>query len=242
MKNITINQSIGILSMTGQYMLVIIAAILLGKGIWWLANPLGYDTYDNILNRNFDSSKLAQTIINRAPFGLVTEEKAPVPTIADQIKVVGVYAGGPQNSVAFLTINGKNSIAVIGDTVLDGKIKAINPTGVVFFSQNQDVAINLSAASGSNSSTTANASPSHSTGSSSTNNNSNSYIPSSGSNAANNQSQSDNNHQNQTQNSAADSNTGNDNDSIAEKRRKMIEAFQKQNSAGSDNANNGQSN
>lgn len=237
MKNITINQSIGILGMTSQYILVIVAAILLGKAIWWLANPLGYDTYDNILSHNPDSSKLAQTIINRAPFGLVTEEKAPVPTIADQIKVVGVYAGGPQNSIAFLTVSGKSSIAVIGDTILDSKIKAITPHGVIFFSQNQDIAINLSTASGSS---TTNTNPSHPTGSNSTNNNS--YIPGSGNSTTGNQSQIDNNHQNQAQNSISDSNAGNDNDSIAEKRRKMIEAFQKQNSGGNDNANNGQSN
>lgn len=209
---------------------------MLGKSVWWLANPLGYDTYSNIVSRNFDSSKLAQTIINRAPFGVVTEEKAPVPTIAEQIKVVGVYAAGLNNSVAFITVNGKNSIAVIGDTVLDAKVKAITPDGVIFLSGKQDVTINLSSS---------NATPN--TNNTSNNNHQNSgsagYIPSTAPNNSSNQDaqnhSSTNQPANNNENNAAQ---GSDNDSIADKRRKMIEAFQKQNAGGNgnDNNNNGQ--
>lgn len=210
---------------------------MLGKSIWWLANPLGYDTYSNIVSRNFDSSKLAQTIINRAPFGVVTEEKAPVPTIAEQIKVVGVYAAGPNNSIAFITVSGKNSIATIGDTVLDAKVKAITPDGVIFLSGNQDVTINLSSS---------NATPNTSNTSSNNHQNSGSagYIPNAApSNSNNNQDTQNHGNTNQPANNNENNATqGNDNDSIADKRRKMIEAFQKQNAGGNnnDNSNNGQ--
>jgi len=236
MKNITINQAIGILSVVIQFTLVIFTATLLSQGLWWVANPLGYDTYDNISSKSLDSAKLAQTIINRAPFGIISQEKAPVPTIADQIKVVGVYAAGPNNSIAFITTNGKNSIAAIGDTVLDSKVKAITPNGVIFRSQNQDVTINLSSASSSASS--GNHNDSHAPAPAANNTNNNSYIPSSNNNNNNSQAA----QQGQPQANANDNGSDNDNDSIADKRRKMIEAFQKQNSTGNDNANNGQQN
>lgn len=237
MKNITINQTINLLSAAAIYLIIISAGVMLGKSIWWLANPLGYDTYSNIVNRNFDSSKLAQTIINRAPFGVVTEEKAPVPTIAEQIKVVGVYAAGPNNSIAFITVSGKNSIATIGDTVLDAKVKAITPDGVIFLSGKQDVTINLSSS---------NATPNTSNTSSNNHQNSGSagYIPNAApSNSNNNQDTQNHGNTNQPANNNENNATqGNDNDSIADKRRKMIEAFQKQNAGGSnnDNSNNGQ--
>ncbi len=237
MKNITINQTINLLSAAAIYLIIISAGVMLGKSIWWLANPLGYDTYSNIVNRNFDSSKLAQTIINRAPFGVVTEEKAPVPTIAEQIKVVGVYAAGPNNSIAFITVSGKNSIATIGDTVLDAKVKAITPDGVIFLSGKQDVTINLSSS---------NATPNTSNTSSNNHQNSGSagYIPNAApSNSNNNQDMQNHGNTNQPANNNENNATqGNDNDSIADKRRKMIEAFQKQNAGGNnnDNSNNGQ--
>lgn len=237
MKNITINQTINLLSAAAIYLIIISAGVMLGKSIWWLANPLGYDTYSNIVNRNFDSSKLAQTIINRAPFGVVTEEKAPVPTIAEQIKVVGVYAAGPNNSIAFITVSGKNSIATIGDTVLDAKVKAITPDGVIFLSGKQDVTINLSSS---------NATPNTSNTSSNNHQNSGSagYIPNAApSNSNNNQDTQNHGNTNQPANNNENNATqGNDNDSIADKRRKMIEAFQKQNAGGNnnDNSNNGQ--
>lgn len=237
MKNITINQTINLLSAAAIYLIIISAGVMLGKSIWWLANPLGYDTYSNIVSRNFDSSKLAQTIINRAPFGVVTEEKAPVPTIAEQIKVVGVYAAGPNNSIAFITVSGKNSIATIGDTVLDAKVKAITPDGVIFLSGKQDVTINLSSS---------NATPNTSNTSSNNHQNSGSagYIPNAApSNSNNNQDMQNHGNTNQPANNNENNATqGNDNDSIADKRRKMIEAFQKQNAGGNnnDNSNNGQ--
>lgn len=237
MKNITINQTINLLSAAAIYLIIISAGVMLGKSIWWLANPLGYDTYSNIVSRNFDSSKLAQTIINRAPFGVVTEEKAPVPTIAEQIKVVGVYAAGPNNSIAFITVSGKNSIATIGDTVLDAKVKAITPDGVIFLSGKQDVTINLSSS---------NATPNTSNTSSNNHQNSGSagYIPNAApSNSNNNQDTQNHGNTNQPANNNENNATqGNDNDSIADKRRKMIEAFQKQNAGGNnnDNSNNGQ--
>ncbi|TXI92323.1 MAG: hypothetical protein E6Q33_07105 [Neisseriales bacterium] len=237
MKNITINQTINLLSTTAIYLIMIFAGILFGKSVWWLANPLGYDTYNNIISRNFDSNKLAQTIINRAPFGMVTEEKAPVPTIAEQIKVVGVYAAGPNNSVAFITVNGKNSIAVIGDSVLEAKVKAIKPDGVVFLAEKQDVTINLTSSSASPNSPS---SSSGNNGHTQSPSGANGYIPSSSPPPSNNQNNS--NQQTSNDNSATSGNQANDSDSIAEKRRKMIEAFQKQNAGGNGDNNSGQQN
>lgn len=237
MKNITINQTINLLSTTAIYLIMIFAGILFGKSVWWLANPLGYDTYNNIISRNFDSNKLAQTIINRAPFGMITEEKAPVPTIAEQIKVVGVYAAGPNNSVAFITVNGKNSIAVIGDSVLEAKVKAIKPDGVVFLAEKQDVTINLTSSSASPNSPS---SSSGNNGHTQSPSGANGYIPSSSPPPSNNQSNS--NQQTSNDNSATSGNQANDSDSIAEKRRKMIEAFQKQNAGGNGDNNSGQQN
>ncbi len=237
MKNITINQTINLLSTTAIYLIMIFAGILFGKSVWWLANPLGYDTYNNIISRNFDSNKLAQTIINRAPFGMVTEEKAPVPTIAEQIKVIGVYAAGPNNSVAFITVNGKNSIAVIGDSVLEAKVKAIKPDGVVFLAEKQDVTINLTSSSASPNSPS---SSSGNNGHTQSPSGANGYIPSSSPPPSNNQNNS--NQQTSNDNSATSGNQANDSDSIAEKRRKMIEAFQKQNAGGNGDNNSGQQN
>ncbi len=238
MKNITINQTINLLSTTAIYLIMIFAGILFGKSVWWLANPLGYDTYNNIISRNFDSNKLAQTIINRAPFGMVTEEKAPVPTIAEQIKVVGVYAAGPNNSVAFITVNGKNSIAVIGDSVLEAKVKAIKPDGVVFLAEKQDVTINLTSSSASPNSPS---SSSGNNGHTQSPSGANGYIPSSSSPPPSNN-QNNSNQQTSNDNSATSGNQANDSDSIAEKRRKMIEAFQKQNAGGNGDNNSGQQN
>ena len=226
MKNININQTIRALSAALRVGTIIAIASLLAKICWWLMNPLGYDTIDSIASTYVKSDILAQDITNRAPFGVVTVEKAAVPTIADQVKVVGVYAAGPNNSIAFLQIDGKNSIAAIGESVLDATVKAISSNGVVLVEKGQSVTINLSSASG-NSANTPNTPTNGGDHSTST---ANSYIPqASNTNTANNN-QPSGNSSTANPSSTPPPPSGQDEDSIADKRRKMIEAFQKQNS------------
>ena len=226
MKNININQTIRALSAALRVGTIIAIASLLAKICWWLMNPLGYDTIDSIASTYVKSDILAQDITNRAPFGVVTVEKAAVPTIADQVKVVGVYAAGPNNSIAFLQISGKNSIAAIGESVLDATVKAISSNGVVLVQKGQSVTINLSSASGNSANT-----PSTSSNGGDHSNSASSYIP-----QANNTNTANNNQPNSNSPTTSPSSTpppppsGQDEDSIADKRRKMIEAFQKQNS------------
>ncbi len=224
MKNININQTIRALSAALRVGTIIAIASLLAKICWWLMNPLGYDTVDSIASTYVKSDVLAQDITNRAPFGVVTVEKAAVPTIADQVKVVGVYAAGPKNSIAFLQIDGKNSIAAIGENVLDATVKAINSDGIVLIQKGQSVTINLSSASGNSANT-----PSTPTGDHS--NSANSYIPqTNNTNTANNNQPAGSNSPTTSTSSTPPPPSGQDDDSIADKRRKMIEAFQKQNS------------
>ena len=217
MKTININQSIRILSVASRYGIVLATAILAGKICWWVANPLGYATLNNVSTRqNLKTpGSLASGIVNRAPFGVVTVVKAPPPSILEQVKVVGVYAAGPNNSVAFLQINNKHSIAVIGDDVEGAVLKEITSNGIVLYSESHNVTINIS---GGSNNTDSNGMPAQ-TSSHDFNQHNNSYTPNN-QNSVNNENNSNN---------AAD-NGGRDDDSIAEKRRKMIEAFQKQNS------------
>jgi type II secretory pathway component PulC len=227
MKNINVNQTIRALSITLRFATIVATASLLARICWWAMNPLGYDTVDSIANSYVKPDIVAQDITNRAPFGVVTVEKAPVPTIADKLKVVGVYAAGPKNSIAFIQIDGKNSIAAIGESVMDATVKAINSDGIVLVEKGQSVTINISSASGNNANTpgtsTNGREPSTSTA--------NSYIPQT--NSANNN-QSSPSAQNTSPSASTPPAAGQDDDSIADKRRKMIEAFQKQNSTNGD--------
>lgn len=228
MKNINVNQTIRALSTTLRVVTIIAIASLLARICWWLMNPLGYDTIDSIASSYVKPDIVAQDITNRAPFGVVTVEKAPVPTIADKLKVVGVYAAGPQNSIAFLQIDGKNSIAAIGESVMDATVKAINSDGIVLVEKGQSVTINISSASGNN----ANAPSTSTSGGDHSTSTANSYIPQANSanstNSANN-GQANSNAQNASPSASTPPPSGQDEDSIADKRRKMIEAFQKQN-------------
>ena len=231
MKNININQTIRGLSTALRVGTVIAIASLLAKICWWLINPLGYDTIDSIASTYVKSDILAQDITNRAPFGVVTVEKAPVPTIMDQVKVVGVYAAGPKNSIAFIQIDGKNSIAAIGESVMDATVKAINSDGIVLVEKGQSVTINLSSASGNSANT-----PSTPASGGEHSNSANSYIPQTNntSTANNNQPGGNNSTTASPSSTPPPTSSGQDDDSIADKRRKMIEAFQKQNSNNGD--------
>ena len=235
MKKISPNQLIVNTSRALRYLVFILTAILIAQIIWWFAKPIGYNSIENPALNTAKSQDFAQAIINRAAFGIYVEEHAAVPTI--NLKVIGVYAAGPDNSVAFLQVDDKHIIASIGDTVLEGKIKAITPTGIILTSQNQDVSIQIG---GSNA--MSNTPPSVSSAASTAQ--VNSFNNSNNSNV-------NNSHPNDSQptttppippaNNGTDGQPANANapnnpdETLAAKRQKMIQEFQQQNSTNNQN-------
>ena len=235
MKKISPNQLIVNTSRALRYLVFILTSILIAQIIWWFANPIGYNSIENPAINTAKSQDFAQAIINRAAFGIYVEEHAAVPTI--NLKVIGVYAAGPDNSVAFLQVDDKHLIASIGDTVLEGKIKAITPTGIILTSQNQDVSIQIG---GSNA--MSNTPPSVSSAASTAQ--VNSFNNSNNSNV-------NNSHPNDSQpttpppippaNNGTDGQPANANapnnpdETLAAKRQKMIQEFQQQNSTNNQN-------
>ncbi|MBX9866736.1 MAG: hypothetical protein K2Y14_07450 [Burkholderiales bacterium] len=235
MKKISPNQLIVNTSRALRYLVFILTSILIAQIIWWFANPIGYNSIENPAINTAKSQDFAQAIINRAAFGIYVEEHAAVPTI--NLKVIGVYAAGPDNSVAFLQVDDKHIIASIGDTVLEGKIKAITPTGIILTSQNQDVSIQIG---GSNA--MSNTPPSVSSAASTAQ--VNSFNNSNNSNV-------NNSHPNDSQpttpppippaNNGTDGQPANANapnnpdETLAAKRQKMIQEFQQQNSTNNQN-------
>lgn len=237
MKKINPNQLIINISKSLRYLSLVLIALLCSKIIWWVINPLGYTQVDNPALRSEKSQDFAQAIINRAAFGVYVEEHAATPTI--NIKVIGVYAAGPNNSVAFLQIDDKHVIASIGDKVLEGKIKAILPSGVIITTNNQDVSVSIG---GSNSmSNTLPATQAH-TGNSSTSQPAYNNTTQAVDNTSHNQNNDASPQSNQTATPSADAppntndnatnaaaNGNNSDDSLISKRQKMIQAFQQQN-------------
>ena len=237
MKKINPNQLIVNTSRALRYLVFILTSILLAQIIWWFIKPLGYNSIENPALNTAKSQDFAQAIINRAAFGIYVEEHAAVPTI--NLKVIGVYAAGPDNSVAFLQVDDKHIIASIGDTVLEGKLKAITPTGIILTSQNQDVNIQIG---GSNamSNTPSNAPQQTSTAPV------NSYTP-----PKSNNNNLDNGNPNDSQpagapntppaNNGTDGQPANANapnnpdETLTAKRQKMIQEFQQQNSTNNQN-------
>ena len=237
MKKISPNQLIVNTSRALLYLIFILTSILIAQIIWWFAKPIGYNSIENPALNTAKSQDFAQAIINRAAFGIYVEEHAAVPTI--NVKVIGVYAAGPDNSVAFLQVDDKHIIASIGDTVLEGKIKAITPTGIILTSQNQDISIQIG---GSNA--MSNTPPSVSSAASTAQ--VNSY-----GNSNNTNSNVNNAHPNDSQptppptippaNNGTDGQPANANapnnpdETLAAKRQKMIQEFQQQNSTNNQN-------
>lgn len=237
MKKISPNQLIVNTSRTLRYLVFILTSILLAQIIWWFIKPLGYNSIENPALNTAKSQDFAQAIINRAAFGVYVEEHAAVPTI--NLKVIGVYAAGPDNSVAFLQIDDKHIIAEIGDTVLEGKIKAITPTGIILTSQSQDVSIQIggsNAMSNTPSNTPPQASPvpvnSYNSPKGNSNNLDNGNPNDSQPTTPPNIPQVNNGTDTQPTNANAPNNPD---ETLAAKRQKMIQEFQQQNSTNNQN-------
>ncbi len=228
MKYPNINQIIASGSKLLHFFIIFFTAWGGAKICWWLIDPLGYNIPSNTYVSAQGSDGITLGITNRAPFGIIVvkKEEKSEPSIVSQVKVTGVYAGGAKNSIAFLLVNGKNSIAMVGESVLGATLTAVKQDGIILRLNNQDIAINVN---GSNTTNTAN-------------------TPITTSNNAApqpfTQPVADNNQQppsNQPPTAMAPNNSGGEGDSLADKRRKMIEAFQRQN-ANADNDNNGANN
>ncbi|MBX9867983.1 MAG: hypothetical protein K2Y14_13810 [Burkholderiales bacterium] len=237
MKKISPNQLIVNTSRALRYLVFILTSILIAQILWWFAKPIGYNSIENPVLNSAKSQDFAQAIINRAAFGVYVEERVAVPTI--NLKVIGVYAAGPDNSVAFLQVDDKHIIASIGDTVLEGKIKAITPTGIILTSQNQDVSIQIggsNAMSNTPSNTPPQASPAPVNSYNSPKGNSNNVE-----NGNPNDSQATMPPNTPPANNGTDGQPANANapnspdETLAAKRQKMIQEFQQQNSTNNQN-------
>lgn len=230
MKYPNINQTITNGSKLLHFLIIFLTAWGIAKVVWWLISPLGYNIPSNTYTNTQGSDGVALGITNRAPFGviIVKKEEKSEPSIVSQVKVTGVYAGGAKNSIAFLLINGKNSIAMVGESVLSATLTGVQQDGITLRLNNQNITINVD---GSNTSNTANT-PVASSGNS---------APAPFTPPAQQPDNSNNNGVNQPSTAMAPNNSGGDGDSLADKRRKMIEAFQRQN-ANADADNNSTNN
>ncbi|RTK98875.1 MAG: hypothetical protein EKK57_10815, partial [Proteobacteria bacterium] len=160
MRKININSLITTSCNTGTLIAQIGTVIACSSFVWWCVNPAQSNRLTNVAPYKVNTN-IAQGVINQAPFGIIVKktEVVNIPTIQEQVKVIGVYAAGVTNSIAFLTVETKNIIAKIGDKVLEGTITQILPSGVVINDGKQDVTIEISdsatpSGGGGNSSTT----------------------------------------------------------------------------------------
>lgn len=233
MKKINISNLITISCNLGGIASFVAIAIISSGFVWWAINPLHSNTLKNVPIEKSDNN-LAQGIINRAPFGTIVKkvEVVVAPTILDQVKVVGVYAAGVDNSIAFLQIEGKNSISKIGDKVLEGTLKNILPNGVVINDGKQDVTIEIS--SGNSTSNPAQSSSGNNHGHSYSDNNTQQQTQSNNTTSNSIQQSNDSSQGNSDNSSSQSSVTSNSSpkstDDMIAQRRKMIEQFQQQNS------------
>lgn len=221
MKRISINDIIK-LSVDGvSIVFIVLTLITAANFVWWVVKPSETNVLTNVAAQNIND-KLAQNIMNNAPFGIVQKKvESSAPVIADEVKVVGVYAGGEKNSIAFLLVNNKSEIAKIGDKIVSGTVKAILPNGIILTNNGIDRTIELSSGIASPNQPATNVIPNNTP-------HNEQYENRNEQNNTNTQNQNVNN----TQQSAAPSanNRGGMDDVVAQ-RRKMIEQFQQNNNS-----------
>lgn len=122
-------------------------AVLLGKFTWWLITPTLPDIYvEKITAHQFDNS--IKMIINRYPFGIVIVQKTedvPIPTIAEQITLTGVYASEEsKDSFAMIDYNNKSIVLRIGEVIADDAIlSAISAESITIIQGNNETSIKL---------------------------------------------------------------------------------------------------
>lgn len=217
---VTKKLNVGILTISQilHFVTILCFAVLLAKFIWWIINPSYNEAYVEKTRVNQKDSSV-KFIINRYPFGMVVAPKAAAaPAIATQVNLNGVYLDG-DNSMAFISYNGKAMVLKAGDAVTSGaELSKISLDSITVTQNNQDAIIKMS-----NGTTKANT------------NNGNSFSAPSvplqqtylrGEPGASSQDQSN------TQNSQAGSD-------LREERRKLIERFAKQDSNVTTDTNDG---
>ncbi len=212
------NKIIQHLSNTLKFSTWLLFAFTCTKITWWIIKPLGYNSIENPVLLSNNPNEYASSIANRAAFGVITTviESSNQPSLADQIKLMGVYAAGVNNSLAFIQVSGQPQNVQIGDSVLNGKIIAITPNSIIINLDGKNVVVEMSSGN-----STPNQPTSTTTQAIQTNNNISSL------------SNSDKDNQAATATSTAVNNSTQDNNdnSIADKRQKMIQAFQQQNNS-----------
>ena len=150
-----INLIILVLSQILNFVIILYFAVLLAKFVWWVINPSISDVYvekDSVMQ--FD--KISKYIINRYPFGVVVkhvEVKPKVLTIAEQIKLTGVYFNPPKDNIAFIEYNNVSKLLRVGDKIMDSDatIMAINMNSIVILENQESAVVNISQGSGATS-------------------------------------------------------------------------------------------
>lgn len=214
MIKVNTNKIIQQTSLITKFIVWIIIALICSKAIWWIINPTGYNIVENPALINNNANEYASSIANRAAFGMITttnDAPSNQPAFADQIKLIGVYAAGANNSMAFVQVSGQAKNVQIGDLILNGKVIAITPTSIVVNLDSKNITIEMSS------------------GSSTPNQPSSNSPTAQNNNALNPIVNSDKDSQNVTSpnNNSQDNNDNN----IADKRQKMIQEFQQQNNS-----------
>lgn len=145
MKNLTISDAINLSSNAVVIGITIVSISLLSSSIWWVINPNQMNHLTNVATYKTDD-KLTQSIVNKAPFGVITKKIEPqeaAPSIVDEVTLVGAYASSPANSIAFIQIGGKSSIVKIGDKILEDTVKAIHATEIILTDGKQDITLSM---------------------------------------------------------------------------------------------------
>ncbi len=144
MNSKNLNQNILIISQVLNLLIIIFSAVILAKFIWWIITPSINEVYlEKTTVNQFDNS--VKYVINRHPFGIMVENKAPIPSIIEKIKLSGVYQNTLKNSIAFFDIDSKHVIAKIGDDIAEGVIlKSVKRNKVIVLFQGHELAIFLS--------------------------------------------------------------------------------------------------
>lgn len=225
MKNLTISDAINLSSNAFVIGITIVSISLLSSSMWWVINPNQMNHLTNVATYKTDD-KLTQSIVNKAPFGVITKKTEPqeaAPSIVDEVTLVGTYASNPANSIAFIQISGKSSIVKIGDKILENTVKAIYATEIILTDGKHEITIPMQKGSAKSNDTNNSDFPSG--------NNRSKYTVSntSASNIQTNNNVPTTNQTSQPPSGSLNDSTPSGADDVTAQRKKMIEQFQQQN-------------
>lgn len=144
-----INLGVSITSWIVYLAIIFYLAILLSNTLWWICYP-GYNDFyveKPDINAYNNSTKY---IINRYPFGEITgPAKTAAPSLISRLKLTGVYVNTPEQSIAFLELDNKPFIALVGDTIEGSTyVKSISGNAIVIADKKSSAQIALNKGSG----------------------------------------------------------------------------------------------